>query len=431
MKRRVSIITINNTNFVSGLVWKILPKARNPLKQAKNIGIKHGMDLAAIRKAAVLQQAGLLSRKDEVIPGMFSIALSLATILGNNWIGIFKLPEDDLPEKSYLFVAVLEGNIVPQSDFVGTMDKVVEAKEKLQLIIKNNERIKIYLPHEIDSQGEEKTLHELISCRSLKNDQKIKSLTFYISKNHLIGIGTIILAILLIIFGIKNIKKYKTERNRKIFSQNISTEQVADEADDTASTHLDNTISADEMINKLYIELKRTPLSIAGWLYGDSTCQQGHITYRYKRTPESTVTLDELTHIIINKYAIKPHYSINDGTEIAEFTLPVSMNNDQVSPKNELAEQSRIIISIFQKNKINASFSNSMIVTEYSPKNFGNSENDSEQNKMHFSYESDIPPHIILKKNNLTGLMLNSIKTTLNPETGWLHWSIEGDIYGK
>ncbi|MEW9810185.1 MAG: type 4b pilus protein PilO2 (plasmid) [Candidatus Symbiodolus clandestinus] len=428
MKRRAFIITINNTHFVSGLTWKILPEARNPLKQAKNIGIKNGMDLVAIRKAAVLQQAGLLSRKDEVSPGIFSIALSLATILGNNWIGIFKLSEDGFAEASYLFVAVLEGNIVPQSDFVGTMDEVVEAKEKLQLITKNNERIKLYLPHEIDNQGEEKMLHELISPRNLKNDQRIKSLTFYISKSQLIGIGTITLAVLLVFLGIKHLGSYQTERNRKIFSQNISAEEIADETVDSVTTHLGQSVLVDEMISKLYLELNKTPLSIAGWFYSDSICQQGHITYRYKRAPESIVTLDELTNIIMHKYAVRPYYNINDG---AEFALPVSMNNDKEFPENKLNEQSQLIISIFQKNKVNAVFSTPTSVTEYSPKDFGDLEKDSEQNKIHFSYESDIPPHIIFEKNNLKGLRINSIKTTLNHEIGWLHWSIEGDIYGK
>lgn len=432
MKKSIFIITLNKHKFVCGLTWKILTEPRNPMKQAQLIGKAEGMDLVAFRKAPILQQAGFLSKKDDAAPGMFSLALVLSSVLGSNWIGIFKLPDHENVDENYAFIAVLDGNIVPQSDFVGNKEEVLAAKNKLKSILKNNNHCKIYLPKNFEEYSEEKYLDELLISKNLKKEHKIKSLNFSISKKDFICIGVTITVIISLLIAAKQWKSYQLDCRKKEFLSSIKTEESEDTINIIELTNpLDTTSQTNELIRKLYQGLHQSPISISGWIYSISYCQQGSITYSYQRTPESTVTIDEFSKIIYEKHKVKPSYNIGNAAETAEFTISLEMECKKKTPVDEIAFQLKKVISIFQKNKIQATFSNPERESEYLPDSRQSIIDEAPLKKYHFVYETDIPPHIIFGDKPLNGVRLTSVKTILNPESGWLNWSIEGDIYGK
>lgn len=432
MKKSIFIINLNKHKFVCGLTWKILAEPRNPMKQAQIIGKAEGMDLVAFRKASILQQAGFLSKKDDAAPGMFSLALVLASILGNNWIGIFKLPDHESIDESYAFIAVLDGNIVPQSDFIGSKEEVLSAKNKLKSILKNNNHCNIYLPKNLEEHSQEKNLDELLISKNLKKEHKIKSLTFNISKNDFICIGITVAVFLSLLTAVKQWKSYQLDCRKKEFLRSIKTEESEDTIKTIELTNsLDTTSQTNELIRKIYQGLYQSPISISGWMYSVSHCQQGSITYSYQRTTDSTVTIDEFSNIIHEKYKVKPRYSIINAAETAEFTVPLEMECKKNTPVDEITIQLKKVISIFQKNKIKATFSNPEKESEYLPDSRQNTIDELPLKKYHFVYETDIPPHIIFGEKPLNGVRLTSVKTALDSESGFLIWSIEGDIYGK
>jgi Pilin accessory protein (PilO) len=431
MKKNISIITVNQHHFVCGLTWKILPEPRHPKKQMRLIGKAEGMDLVAFRKALVLQQAGFLSKKQAAAPGMFSLALVLASILGNHWIGIFQLPDTQGGEKVYAFVAVLDGNIVPQSDFVGSQEAVLTAKKRLQSILKESDLCPFYAPKDLDPEAEEKSLQELLIAKKLTREYQIKSLTWRLSQKTVIRLGMTITLLLSLGLAIKQWNSLQLERRQRALLTALDTQEAPFEQKGSAlPSPLDQTSSIHEMIHQLYQALYQAPISIAGWIYTHSKCQQGSITYSYQRSQNSTVTLEAFIEMTQKKYPVEPHISHSDTGETVEFTLPVAMEIQHSHFVNEWAPQLKKVISLFQKNKIKATFS-SEEEADYLPDHGQISTDVLPLKKQHFTYETEIPPHLIFKDNSLHRVRLSSIKTTLNPESGRLYWSIEGDIYGQ
>lgn len=431
MKKNIDILTINKHQFVCGLTWKILAEPRNPKKQIQRIGKAEGMDLVAFRKALILQQAGFLSKKEDAAPGMFSLALVLASILGNHWIGIFKLPNHPSAEERYAFIAVLDGNIVPQSDFVGSQEAVLTAKNKLQSILKNSDPCTFYAPKDLDPDAEEKSLDELLIAKKLTREYQIKPLTWRISHQGFIRLGLSITVLLSLFLAVKQWSSNQLERRKSALLKSLAAQKTPLEQQRIAlKSPLDQTSPIHEVIHQLYQALYQAPISIAGWLYTISDCQQGTITYGYQRSPKSTVSIEEFTKIIQEKYLVEPHYSLSNAAETAEFTLPLAMAIQHSNPVDDMALQLKKVISLFQKNKIKATFSDSE-AAEYLPEARPTSTDEVPLKKQHFTYETAIPPHLIFGEQSLNGIRLSSIKTTLNPESGWLNWSIEGDIYGQ
>lgn len=431
MKKNIDIITVNKHQFVCGLTWKILAEPRNAKKQIQLLGKAEGMDLVAFRKALILQQAGFLSKKENAAPGMFSLALVLASVLGNHWIGIFKLPDQQSAEERYVFIAVLDGNIVPQSDFVGSQEAVLTAKNRLQSILKSSDPCTFYAPKNLDPNAEEKSLDELLFAKKLTREYQIKPLTWRISQQGFIRLGLTIIVLLSLFLAVKQWSSTQLERRKSALLKAVTTPEAEFEHPRVElKSPLDQTSPVHEVIHQLYQALYQAPISISGWLYTLSDCQQGSITYGYQRSPKSTVSIEEFTKIIQEKYLVEPHYSLSNAAETAEFTLPLAMAIQHSNPVDDMTLQLKKVISLFQKNKIKATFS-TFEVAEYLPEDRPTSTDELPLKKQHFSYETDIPPHLIFGEQSLNGIRLSSIKTTLNPESGGLNWSIEGDIYGQ
>lgn len=352
MKKSIDIITVNKHQFVCGLTWKILAEPRNPKKQIQLLGKAEGMDLVAFRKVLILQQAGFLSKKEDAAPGMFSLALVLASVLGNHWIGIFKLPKHPSAEERYAFIAVLDGNIVPQSDFVGSQEAVLTAKNRLQSILKSSDPCTFYAPKDLDPDAEEKSLDELLIAKKLTREYQIKPLTWRISHKVFIRLGLTITVLLSLFLAVRQWNSTQLERRKSALLKSLAAQKAPFEQQPIAlKSPLDQTSPINEVIHQLYQALYQAPISIAGWIYTISDCQQNSITYSYQRSPKSTVSIEEFTAMIQEKYHVEPQYSLNNAAKTAEFTLPLAMAIEQSNPVDDMPLQLKKVILLFQKNK--------------------------------------------------------------------------------
>lgn len=128
------IIQIGKHKFVCGLFWQSLSRPRDLQREAAELAKKIDADLIVIRKDNAIAQAGFASARDGVRSGMYSlaavvsktIAIEGATYDGqqqqaHNWLSAFKLPGG-----KWAYFAVRDANFLPNGDFAGTKEEVLE-----------------------------------------------------------------------------------------------------------------------------------------------------------------------------------------------------------------------------------------------------------------------------------------------------------------
>ncbi|MBR7919738.1 type 4b pilus protein PilO2 [Burkholderia vietnamiensis] len=173
---RVTITAINGKEFVSGLLWEMLQRPRHYMSDARDFGKRHGMDIVAVRKAAMLLQAGFVAKNQGALKGMYSMAAALSGILGDSWIGAFSLGDG-----RYVFVAVHGKVIIPGCDFVGFREEV---EEKLRTVYTYHakEWEEVYAPADFEFGNRELDLAQVLAPASLESAYMLKPLRFAVKE---------------------------------------------------------------------------------------------------------------------------------------------------------------------------------------------------------------------------------------------------------
>lgn len=130
----IHVTEIHRHRFVCGLFWQSLSRRRDLRKEAIGIGRQTKFDLMVLRIDRGAAMVGFANRADGARPGMASlgamvsktIALEGAYYDGHqqrapNWLGAFKLPDG-----LWVYLAVRDGLFLPNGDWVGTRDKVLD-----------------------------------------------------------------------------------------------------------------------------------------------------------------------------------------------------------------------------------------------------------------------------------------------------------------
>jgi len=128
------ITQIGKHRFVCGLFWQSLSRPRELAREAADLGRKIGADLVVIRNDYSTTQAGFGQGKDGARRGMYSLAAVVSKTLAlegafydgeqqqvHNWLGAFKLPDGQ-----WAYFAVRDANFLPNGDFAGSREEVLE-----------------------------------------------------------------------------------------------------------------------------------------------------------------------------------------------------------------------------------------------------------------------------------------------------------------
>ncbi len=128
------ITQIEKHKFVCGLFWQSLSRPRELIKEAADLGRKIESDLMVIRMDHSTAQAGFAQSKEGVRKGMFSLAAIVSKTLAlegafydgeqqpvHNWLGAFELPDG-----MWAYFAVRDANFLPNGDFAGSKQEVIE-----------------------------------------------------------------------------------------------------------------------------------------------------------------------------------------------------------------------------------------------------------------------------------------------------------------
>lgn len=128
------VITLDKHKFVGGLFWQSLSKPRELNREAADLGRKIDSDLMVIRMDHTTAQAGFAQSREGTRRGMYSLAAVVSKTLAiegafydgeqqpvHNWLGAFKLPEGN-----WIYFAVRDANFLPNGDFVGSKEEVLD-----------------------------------------------------------------------------------------------------------------------------------------------------------------------------------------------------------------------------------------------------------------------------------------------------------------
>lgn len=133
-------VQIGKHTFVGGLTWVALSRPRELKKEAIANTSKFGCDLYVIRHGVGTSQVGTALSTDGAAAKQLSLAAAVATAVAespnllpsapgrsqtlNDWLGVFSCGDNQ-----YAFIAVRDGSILPNGDFIGSY---VEALEQLE-----------------------------------------------------------------------------------------------------------------------------------------------------------------------------------------------------------------------------------------------------------------------------------------------------------
>jgi hypothetical protein len=128
------IVQIGKHKFVCGLFWQSLSRPRDLSSEAVELAKKIGTDLMVLRKDLAVAQAGFAQSKDGARRGLYSLAAVVSKTLAvegayydghqqpvHNWLSAFKLPDG-----MWAYFAVRDANFLPNGDFVGTKEEVLD-----------------------------------------------------------------------------------------------------------------------------------------------------------------------------------------------------------------------------------------------------------------------------------------------------------------
>ncbi|MEN3291431.1 MAG: hypothetical protein V7642_684 [Burkholderiales bacterium] len=130
----IHIVQFEKHSFVCGLFWQALSRPRELVKEAKDLARKIESDMMVLRVDHTAAQAGFAQSRDGARKGLYSLAAVVSKTLAvegayydgerqpvHNWLGAFKLDDG-----KWAYFAVRDASFLPNGDFAGTKEEVVE-----------------------------------------------------------------------------------------------------------------------------------------------------------------------------------------------------------------------------------------------------------------------------------------------------------------
>ena len=130
----IHITQIGKHKFVCGLFWQALSRPRDLVKEAKDLARKIDSDLMVLRIDHTAAQAGFAHSREGARKGLYSLAAVVSKTLAvegayydgerqpvHNWLGAFKLADG-----KWAYFAVRDASFLPNGDFAGSREEVLE-----------------------------------------------------------------------------------------------------------------------------------------------------------------------------------------------------------------------------------------------------------------------------------------------------------------
>lgn len=436
-------VEIHGHGFVSNLFWQPLNNARNYMAEAKSFGKKNGWDIVAIRRGTRIQ-AGFVDSGSRNLKGMYSLAASLASQLGDSWLGAFRLQDG-----RYAVVAVHEMLICPGLDVLCDAEK---ARELLTNAVSlySFEDESIFAPPELEFASQERDIYQLLAPKALRKDNRLKQLTFGMTRRQLILTAVVAVSFLAAGIGYLQWSAHKDAVRQQAIAQARASEakrllelnaRARKKLELAALAHPWATQStAAELVTACGKAVDRLPLSIAGWVFQHADCANSELKVEYDRKLDGTVL--GFGQTAFRQLGATPVFQGGDVAAL-KISVPVAVGGDDSIEDADSAMGE--FLSHFQRLGILPTVEERAVKIEMPAPPAGQpplQAPDATWRQFHFSFDDRMPPirHFSSTQGdgdgwsslkNIPGLRIESIKTTLEADGPTLTWHIEGNIYAK
>lgn len=449
--KEIKVINVNGNNFVVGLDWKSLNNARKHMKEAKDYGKKNGLDVVAIKKGDYIQ-AGFAPKQAKSIKGMYSLAVSLVSLIEGTWIGVFPVEEPDAEKPRYILIASGEnGAVIPWTDLIVSESEVKSLVDGLKNDLydpDSNSVVDVIGDISFSWVTREVSLSEVLLPDNLNKRFKLKPLTFGLTKQQFITLGVIIVAVTIGLFGLNYYLDKKALEEERVRLENIAKQDEINKQarylarlESLRHPWIDKP-SIQDFILTCDDKIKIIQLSIVGWLpvvadctYTDSIKNNGSAKMKmeilYNKNGESPANVTDFMASVYALYGVIPYFNAKDNT-LSAFHLLMDVKSNGDDPILPLSIRTTQLVTVLQKNTIQFTVAPPQPVNKDVNVNVEDKDIPKpDWGEVNFSYESLIPPRLIFKDINLDGVRLNTISYKINNEAGQITYSVEGTVYGS
>lgn len=296
----IHITQIGKHRFACGLFWQSLSRPRELLKEAAELAKKINFDMVVLRKDHATAQAGFALAVEGIRRTTYSLGAAVSKTVAmegadydgqkqpaHNWLGAFRLPDE-----KWAYFAVRDANFLPNGDFAGTKEQVMDrlhsdyAMGGWNVVIGDPE-LEEYGFHNFTK----KKIEELIPRNS---GGQIKAYNWWALRPVKSGISwnpttiAIACAALLMAIGIPGYKyyqRYQLEKQREAAFE-LARKRMASTI--TPQAHPWSSLPSPKvLVNACYDKFGY--LTAGGWQLDDFLCNSGGVHYTWSRQ-DSTVS---------------------------------------------------------------------------------------------------------------------------------------------
>lgn len=326
-KAGVTVLAINGRKFVVGLRWQALKSSVHYMREARQFGKDHDMDIVVIREGLVTQ-GGFVSKKSGVTKEMYSAASVLTDVLGASWLSVFRL-DDNL----YYLVAADKSAVIPDSDIIGTEDQIRTRMVELNSMFEWNDD-QIIAPEIWSFGGVEKPLDSLLTAQNVKKKHKLKQLTFGLSKKEWFRFSAAGLVLGAVGIGawtyfeferrLAHEQQAKIEAARRAELARLDEDQRRQIASSALTRPWTLKPRPSQMLSLCEGAIYSLPVTIGGWVFEKAQCTPGKLDSTYKRTTGAT-NVDFMHEFALVFPGNSITAEIKEDSE-ASFTVPMNMS---------------------------------------------------------------------------------------------------------
>lgn len=436
----IRVLTINKHRFVVGLEWETIKAHRKVMQEVRKIGKTRNLDVVAIRKAEAIQ-AGFASKTRQKLRGAYSLIVSLASLLEGSCIAVIPVGTVNAKgEEEYTLVGRTEkGAIHPVSDAIYSEPQIRQVVLDLKQDLRGNQQnteIPVYGDQDkFTWVTEPLDINELLKSSNIKKDFRLKPLRWGMTKNQLIGFTAALLmsgvAVLFILNHLDEQERLKRAAAQAMMKQQEEINKKAryQAALDKFKHPWVTTSSIPVFLKACEEGLKKFDLSIKGWTPATIKCSQNGFDVNYNRPDNSAVTAEEFVEAIREIFGTEPAFNITQ-TSMSAFYIEHNLPPNGDDPFQNMGQQLLTIVSLFQAVNIPAS------LTEVSIKDVKKSEEGEDLplqdwQEYTFDVQTTVPPQLVFKNGEFTGMRLNSIIYEIGQDQGSVNYKITGSVYGK
>nr|WP_035534231.1 type 4b pilus protein PilO2 [Paraburkholderia sacchari] len=410
------------------------------MAEAKAFGKQNGWDIVAIRRGTRIQ-AGFVDSGSRNLKGMFSLAASLASVLGDSWLGAFRLKDG-----RYAVVAVHEMLICPGVDRLCTT-----AEEARQMLTNAHNTYSfdaesIFAPPELEFASQDRDIYQVLSAKSIRKDNRLKQLTFGMSTRQLVTVGVGVLAVVGAIgsYMVWDAREQEA-KERQLAIQRAAEKLRLDQLNATARRKLEEAAlahpwavqpNAVDFINACAKTTNALPLSVKGWTFSSADCSGSAIVVHFSRDGG---TVEDMRLAAPELFGVPAVFNGGDEATITlGLSAPVGGDDVVATPDDDMS----IFMTHFQQIGMTPTLEERPVKIEPPKVPAGQPPMEAPiapWRQFHFSFDGPAQPvsHFSVGRDGtvsligIPGLRIDAVTTKLNAEDATLTWHVEGNIYAK